>query len=82
LQLIPHQFQKFELSEEEQRAGQALSLASKAVIHNLIVDAAEKKIGLTLDPLNINSYVQEEAYLRGQIDVLQYLLDLSAAQSS
>jgi hypothetical protein len=31
---------------------------------------------LVFDPLNAQAYIQDEAYKRGQIDILQHLLDL------
>lgn len=78
MQLIPHTFNRYNLSDEEQRAGQALTLTNSAVIQNLIAEKAEAKIGLVLDTKDINSYMQNEAYLRGQIDILNYLLACNA----
>lgn len=77
MELIPHTFNKYQLTLDEQRSGQSLTLATKAVIQNLIVAAAEEKLALVLDPKNITEYSQQEAYLRGQIDILNHLLDLS-----
>lgn len=77
MQLIPHSFNKYELSPEEVRAGQALTLTNKAVIHNLLAEIAEKKIRLVLDPQNMQEYIQQEAYLTGQFDILNFLLDSS-----
>ncbi len=77
MQIIPHSFNRYQLSEEEQRAGAAFSLSNQAVIQNLIATCAEEKLHLTLDTKDINGYAQQEAYLRGQIDILRHLLDLS-----
>lgn len=77
MQIIPHSFNRYQLSEEEQRAGAAFSLSNQAVIQNLIATCAEEKLHLTLDTQNISAYAQQEAYLRGQIDILRHLLDLS-----
>ena len=79
MKLIPHTFNRYELTDEEQRAGQALTLSNTAVIQNLIAEKAEAKIGLVLDTKDIDSYMQNEAYLRGQIDVLNYLLACNAS---
>ncbi len=81
MQIIPHTFNRYELSDEEQRAGQALTLSNSAVIQNLIAEKAEAKIGLILDTKDIEAYMQNEAYLRGQIDILNYLLACNAALS-
>ena len=75
MQIIPHSFNRYQLSEEETAAGRALSLASQAVIQNLIATVAEEKLHLVLDPQNITAYSQQEAYLRGQIDILSFLID-------
>jgi hypothetical protein len=81
MQIIPHSFNRYELSEDEQRAGQALSLSNQAVIQNLIASISEEKLHLVLDANNITAYAQQEAYLRGQLDILRHLLDLSQINS-
>lgn len=78
MQIIPHSFNRYELNEDEQRAGQALSLSNQAVIQNLIATIAEEKLHLVLDANNITAYAQQEAYLRGQLDILRHILDLSS----
>ena len=78
MQIIPHSFNRYELNEDEQRVGQALSLSNQAVIQNLIATIAEEKLHLVLDANNITAYAQQEAYLRGQLDILRHILDLSS----
>lgn len=77
MELVPHSFNKFELSAEEYKAGCVLTLSNQAVIQNLISDVAEEKLRLVLDPQNLTEYAQQEAYLRGQLDILNHLLSLS-----
>ena len=77
MELVPHSFNKFEMSAEEYKAGCALTLSNQAVIQNLISDVAEEKLRLVLDPQNLTEYAQQEAYLRGQLDILNHLLSLS-----
>ena len=76
MQLIPHSFNKYLLTEEETKSGHILTESNKAVIQNLISDAAQSKINLVLDPQKINEYVQQESFLKGQIEILNYLLDM------
>ena len=76
MQLIPHSFNKYLLTDEETRSGHILTESNKAVIQNLIADAAQGKINLTLDPQNLNAYIQQESFLKGQIEILNYLLDM------
>ncbi len=78
MNLIPHSFNRYDLSHEENTSGHILTLSNQAVIQNLIAEKAEAKLSLALDPKNIESYIQEESYLKGQIDVLTYLLNMSA----
>jgi|JI10StandDraft_1071094.scaffolds.fasta_scaffold3499394_1 hypothetical protein len=77
MQIIPHSFNRYELSEEETKAGSSFSLSQQAVIQNLLSTVSEEKLHLVLDPQNITAYAQQEAYLRGQLDMLRHLLDLS-----
>lgn len=77
MQIIPHSFNRYELTEQEMEAGRAFSLTQKAVIQNLVASVAEEKLRLVLDPQNLTAYAQQEAYLRGQLDILCHLLDIS-----
>lgn len=76
MQLIPHTFNRYELTDEETRAGHILTESNKAIIQNLIADAANSKLNLVLDTKDLNSYMQQEAFLKGQIEILTYLLDM------
>ena len=78
MQIIPHSFNRYELSDDEIKAGQAFTLSNQAVIQNLVATIAEEKLHLVLDATNITAYAQQEAYLRGQLDILRHLLDLSS----
>lgn len=71
-------FTKYNLSEEEQLAGQQLTISNVQVIQNLICSLAEERIGLKLDPNNVLPFMQREAELIGQIGILQMLLDQSS----
>ena len=73
-------FSTYKLTEEEQRNGSILSSLTVAVIQNLRSGIAEEKIRLTIDPNNTLSFIQQEAYLRGQLDILTYLLDTNDEQ--
>lgn len=77
MQIIPHSFNRYDMSAEEAKSGHLLTLSNKAVIQNLIAEKAEAKLSLQLDPLNINLYIQEEAYLKGQIEILNYLVNMA-----
>jgi len=77
--LIANEFACYDMTEEEALQGSILTITQKQVIQNLLAKAAEEKIHLEFDVKNPSKFIQEEASLKGQIDILNYLLDASAA---
>jgi len=80
MKLIPHTFNQYELTDEESKSGHILTESNKAVIQNLIAAAANSKINLVLDTKDLNGYMQQESFLKGQIEILTYLLDMHDMQ--
>jgi hypothetical protein len=74
---IPSTFTQYQLTPEEQQSAQTLTTLNLQHMQNLICDAAEKRIAMTLDPNNPVAYAQEAAELQGQIGILKYLVELS-----
>jgi len=72
-------FTSYELSKEEYISGCTLNYLTLSVIQNLRSELAEEKLNLTFTPNNVLDYTQQEAYLKGQIDMLNHLLDLHEA---
>ena len=70
-------FSSYSLSEEEYRNGALLSSLNVASLQNLRCSIAEEKLRLPFTPNDVLSYTQQEAYLRGQLDILSHLLDLN-----
>jgi hypothetical protein len=82
-QTINSSFQRIPVSESELVSGSILSAMQIAVIQNLRVDIAEQKLNLTFTPNDVLSYTQQEAFLKGQLEILLHLIDTSeAAQQS
>ena len=81
-QLLTNTFAVYDLTEEEALQGSILTIQQVQVIQNLLAGAAEEKLNLELDPLNPVKFAQEEASLKGQIDILRYLLDTSIESNS
>ena len=77
--LIANEFACYDMTEEEVLQGAILTITQKQVIQNLLAKAAEEKIHLEFDVENPNKFIQQEASLKGQIDILNYLLDASTA---
>lgn len=72
---LPTAYTRFELDEAEQIQAANLNQFTIMWIQSLIGDAAEKKLSIPVDPTNIQAFIQEEAYYRGQIDALSTLLN-------
>lgn len=75
--LIPNTFSSYALSEDQEIAGNILSTEQKCCIQNRIAEIAEQKLRVSYDVANPESFIQEESYLRGQIDILNWLIDTS-----
>lgn len=72
-------FTKFELTEHEQLSATLLSNEQKMFIQSQLADIAEQRLGLEPDPSNYAAFIQQEAFLKGQMTFARYLLDSSTA---
>jgi hypothetical protein len=77
--LIPNSFSTYELTEEEESNGSIFTEDQLRVLQNKLAEVAEEKIALEFDPSEPLLFQQQEAYKRGQLDMLRYLLDMSAS---
>ena len=78
---ITSSFHRLTLSTDDVLAGSILSAMQLGVIQNRRVDIAEQKLNLEFTPNDVPAYTQQEAYLKGQLDILQHLIDSSEAAS-
>ena len=74
---IPNKFTSYDLSTEEMTSGYMLSPATVHVIRNELSIAAETKLALVVDPNNVQAFVQAEAYQRGKIEFIDWLLAMN-----
>lgn len=70
----PNTFTSYKLTEKEQRDGALLSSLNVAVLQNLRSSIAEEKLNLVFTPNDVLSFTQQEAHLKGQLDILNYIL--------
>lgn len=70
----PNTFTTYALSEDEVKQGQQLTSLNVAVLQNQRAQIAEEKLSLVFTPNDVLSYTQQEAYLKGQLDLLSYIL--------
>ena len=75
--LLRNSFSSFELTPEEFLEGSKLLTLQKEVIQNYSAMATEEKNFLKPDPNDYASFLQKEAYLRGQMDAYTHLLQAS-----
>ena len=75
--LKPSQFCRYELNEQEISQGSALTAVQGYCIQNQIADLAAQKLNLVFDPSKPDDFAQQIAYLQGQIDALQHILNTS-----
>lgn len=68
-------FTSYHLNEKEAVISQQLSHLNVAFIQNLRSQIAEEKLALKFDPSTPLVFVQQEASLAGQLDILTYLLN-------
>lgn len=72
----------YDLTEDEQAVGYLLNQNQRAVLQNLRMETIEQKLQLTAPDLTEPgqlSYWQQEAYLRGQLDIISHLLHADTA---
>ena len=73
----PNVFTTYELTEKESITGSFLNLDQKRVIQNQLAAVAEQILGLTFDPANPGTFIQDDAHLKGQMAAFKLLLLLS-----
>ena len=72
--LVVNRFSQYELTEQEALQGKLLTDANQAVLQNELASVAEQRIALVYDVTNPNKFLQEDAYLRGQMELIEYLM--------
>lgn len=78
-QLIVSTFTQYSQSQQEQLAGTLLCMEQKQFIQTEIAKIAEQRLALVPDPNNYAVFIQQESYLKGQMEAYKYLLDCASA---
>lgn len=74
MQIVPNTFTSYEFTLEEERKAIIFSDYQLAGLQNEIAKAAEEKLALIYNPLNTENFLQQEARLTGQLELLSYLI--------
>ncbi len=80
-ELIPNEFTSYKLTEQEELEGAILTIQQKYVMHNLLSVYAAELLNIEYDVTQPESYIQQEAYKRGQIEAMRHILAISEAAS-
>lgn len=73
-QLQPNEFTTYQLSDEEVIAGSKLTTAQAMLLQNSYADIALQRISLNFTPDKPLEFAQQEAFLRGQMAILSFIL--------
>ena len=77
--IIPNSFTAYELTDKETLEGSIYNTVQTQVLQNHLATKAEEKLALKYDPNDREVYLQQEAALTAEIEIIQYLLDCSLA---
>lgn len=75
--LQSNSFTSYELTEQEALQGSSYTGLQLQVLQNILANIAEEKIRLIYDPKNPEQFVQQEASLKGALDIITHLIDTS-----
>lgn len=71
----PNVFTEYELTLEEQQLGSVFSGNQLAVLKNLLANAVQQRLRLDFTPTDVIGFAQNEALIKGQISILEFLID-------
>ena len=75
MEKVETSFEGYKFTPEELEQARKTSFEHRCYLQTILCDAAEEKVRLKYDPYKPLEYVQAEAYLRGQMDILAMLLN-------
>jgi hypothetical protein len=71
---MPSRFEQFNLSLEETAIASRFTDIQLAYLKNLRTEAINDRLALKVDPEHLQDFIQNEAYLKGKIEVLSTLI--------
>jgi len=77
--IIPNEFTSYNLNEQEVLEGSVLTIDQKYCLQNQLAIIASELLNILYDPLNPEKFTQEQAYKKGQLDILRHILASSDA---
>lgn len=77
MKVLDSSFTGYELSDAEQAVATQYTDIQRKYLQTLLSEVAHTKLNLPFTPNDPLSYAQQEAYLKGKLDLLQSLLYVS-----
>lgn len=74
-QIKINQFTEYELTEQEQLAGAIFTENNLMVLQNLRSQQSSSILQMEVNPSDYPAYVQQEAFARGQLAMLDFILE-------
>jgi hypothetical protein len=74
MQEVNNQFVTYELTEKEYQQATQFTDLQRAMLQNEYAAKAASRLALVFNPAAAHEFVQEEAYLKGQMELLESLL--------
>ena len=74
--IIPHSFNRYQLTEQEELTGFILNQNNLVAFQNKLADICDNILNLEYDPNNPIKFAQDDAFLKGQKQLIEYLLDM------
>ena len=74
--IVSNDFSEYSFTEDEEQAACCFTSLQRQNIQNHISRISQEKIAHEPDPNEFDKFIQKEAYLRGQIDILKHLLEI------
>lgn len=67
-------FTRYEFTEQEFRDALTFTDVQRAYLQTMLAEKAEERLALEVNTAAINVFIQDEAYLKGQMELLTVLL--------
>ena len=80
MQEVKNTFQQFEFTSKDYANATQFTDLQRAYLQTELASKAHARLALTFDPLAPHEFVQNEAYLKGQMELLELLLNPSVSE--
>ena len=81
MQPIPTKFVAFEFTESELEQATTYTEIQKSYLQTLLTEKATLRLAMNFNPATISNDLQQEAYLKGQIELLESLLSSTSTET-